>query len=167
MKQGQTCNLYVQNIEKFEGDTLGDIAHRVRNHCKDNDVKVVNARVITNKFCNDAVSCKISVPITHADKALGIHIWPDGVKCRRWKNYPPNSRTADPEMTQSQPNEQHNTRSRSRSTRRNSQSERNKSQSRGTRSQSRQGRSQTRGDADQRLEHESGSPGAAATRPRA
>ena len=142
MKQGQTCDLYVQNIEKFEGDSLGDIASRVRNHCKENGVRVTNARVITNKFCNDAVSCKISVPITHADKALGIHIWPDSVKCRRWKTDPP--RNATPEMTQSKQQEPRRGRSRSRGSRRNSRAPQSRSRSRGARSQSRQSRSPAR-----------------------
>ena len=73
----------MQNIERFDCDKLVDIANRVRKHCRENDIKVVNARVIPNKFIDDVAGSRISVPIRHADKAIGIHIWPDGVKCRR------------------------------------------------------------------------------------
>ena len=47
MKQVRTFDLYVQNIERVEGDKLVDIANKVREHCRGNKIRVTNARVIT------------------------------------------------------------------------------------------------------------------------
>ena len=85
----RTCDLYVCNVERFEEDKLSDIAKRVREHCRDNDVRVFFCRVILNKYTTDTANCKISVPIEQADNVLGIRIWPDGVFCRRWNKDPP------------------------------------------------------------------------------
>ena len=125
-KPSQMCDLYVQNIERFKCDNLGDIANRVRGHCRENEIKVVNARVIPNKFRNDVVSCKITVPIAHADKAIGIHIWPDGVKCRRWKKDPPASK--EPEVTHALASGNGRERSRSRNGRPHSRQSRSRQQ---------------------------------------
>ena len=42
-------------------------------------------RVISNRYCEDMVGCKISVPVRQVDDALGTRIWPDDVVCRRWR----------------------------------------------------------------------------------
>ena len=52
--------------------------------CKSKGVRVMSARIIQNRFCEDSVGCKISVPVRQVDDVLGIHMWPDEVTCRRW-----------------------------------------------------------------------------------
>lgn len=94
----KSAELYVQNIAKYEKDSLKDIADRVRRYCRNKGVRVVNARVISNKYCDDVVGCKISVPINQVDTVLGNHIWPDDVTCRRWRkdrNQPSNSNASN------------------------------------------------------------------------
>ena len=93
VKQKKTCDLYVQDIARHNGDKFIDIANRVREHCQINDIRVSYARVYPKKFCSDTVNCRISVPIEDADSALGIRIWPDGVCCRRWNKDPPRRTT--------------------------------------------------------------------------
>ena len=80
----------MQDITRNEGDSLIDIANRVRAHCRDHDIRVTYARVYPRRFCTETVNCRISVPIDDVDNALGIRIWPDGVVCRRWNKEPPN-----------------------------------------------------------------------------
>ena len=79
-------DLYVQNIERKQGESLRDVSEIVKNYCRRKDVRVMYARVIQNRYHDDVVGVKISVPINQVDDALGNRIWPDGVTCRRWKN---------------------------------------------------------------------------------
>ena len=91
----KTTDLYVQDITRNEGDSLIDIANRVRAHCQGHDIRVTFARVYPKRFCTETVNCRISVPLDDIDKCLGIHIWPDGVVCRRWNKDPPNRNHTD------------------------------------------------------------------------
>lgn len=84
IKPEKSAVLYVENIRKYQGDTLKLLAERVRNHCRLKGVRVMNARIITNRFCEDTVGCKITVPIRQVDDVIGTRAWPDEVNCRRW-----------------------------------------------------------------------------------
>ena len=85
----KTTDLYVQDITRHEGDSLIDIANRVRAHCQGHDIRVTFARVYPKRYCTETVNCRISVPLDDIDSVLGIRIWPDGVVCRRWQPEPP------------------------------------------------------------------------------
>ena len=76
--------LYVQNIRKTPDMSLGRVASMVRNHLKEKGVRCLYAQVIRNRYMEDVVGCKIIVPLRQRDKAIGIKIWPDKVKCREW-----------------------------------------------------------------------------------
>ena len=85
----KTTDLYVLNISRCDSDRMIDIANRVREHCKANDIRVTFVRVFPRKYSLESVNVKISVVLEDVDKALGIHIWPDNVSCRRWNKDPP------------------------------------------------------------------------------
>ena len=85
-----TTELYVQNIAKYSDESLRDVANKVKAWCKDKGFLVYSARVITNKYNDHIVGCRIIVPIRKADDMLGNRIWPDKMLCRRWKSRPSN-----------------------------------------------------------------------------
>ena len=85
-KVEDAVNLYVQNIERREGETLKAIADRVRAYLRSKSIRVMAARIIPNRFCEDTVGCRISVPARQVDSVLGNRIWPDNVSCRRWSS---------------------------------------------------------------------------------
>ena len=75
----------LQNIKRFNDDSLKDIAERVRQYGSDHGIKIIASRVYTNRFSDDTVGCRITIPASHVDDALSHRIWPKEVKCRRWK----------------------------------------------------------------------------------
>ena len=91
----KTTDLYVLNISRCDSDRMIDIANRVREHCKANDIRVTFVRVFPRKYSLESVNVKISVVLDDVDRALGIHIWPDNVSCRRWNKDPPQRNSND------------------------------------------------------------------------
>lgn len=79
-----SVDLYVQNIERREGEALKAIADKVRKHLRSKDIRIMSARTIINRYCEDIVGCKITIPARQVDDVLGNRIWPDNVICRRW-----------------------------------------------------------------------------------
>ena len=86
LKTEQSADMYVENIERRPHDQLKDIAERVRRYCREKGIRVMQARVITNRRCVDVVGCRITIPVRQIDDVLGNRMWPDEVICRRWKN---------------------------------------------------------------------------------
>ena len=85
----QSVELYVQNIARGDDESDKSIADKVRKYCKDKGVRVMAARVISNRFCDDMVGCRITVPARQVDDALGSRMWPEDVVCRRWRKARP------------------------------------------------------------------------------
>ena len=86
LKSEQSVDMYVENIERRPGDQLKDIADRVRRYCREKGIRIMQARVITNRRCNDVVGCRITIPSRQSDDVLWNRMWPDDVICRRWRN---------------------------------------------------------------------------------
>ena len=84
--QVKSADMYLVNVNRESDDTLADVADRVRSHCSDVGLRVMYARVITNRYSKSTVGCRITIPATQVDDALSGRIWPDEMKCRRWKN---------------------------------------------------------------------------------
>ena len=87
-----TIDLYLLNVGRYDDDKWIDIANRVRDHCKENDIKTTYVRVYPKKFSNDTVNVKLVVAEGDSDKAIGSRIWPEGVSCRYWTKDPPKPR---------------------------------------------------------------------------
>ena len=92
VKQVQTADMYLANIERHDGDTLKEIADLVKHHCKKRGLRVISARVFTNKFSDEKVGCKITIPAAQVDDALSQRKWPPSVTCRRWSKEPTRER---------------------------------------------------------------------------
>ena len=87
LKTEQSADMYVENIERRPGDQLKDITERVRRYCREKCIRVMQARVITNRRCVDVIGCRITIPIRQIDDVLGNRMWPDEVIFRKWKNH--------------------------------------------------------------------------------
>ena len=94
--KSRTVELYLTNISKHPSDSLKDIAEMVRECARSGGVYVIASRVIQNRFRDDIVGCKITVPEQQQDDVLGSgsRIWPEGMTCRRWSGEKPNKPTA-------------------------------------------------------------------------
>ena len=85
IRREQAVELYVQNIARYNDESDQCVADKLRNYCKNKGIRIMAVRVISNRYCEDMVGCKISVPVRQVDDALGTRIWPDDVVCRRWR----------------------------------------------------------------------------------
>ena len=144
----ESVELYVFNIKRKATETLKDIAVKVRKHCVSKGIRVMGARTITNRFCQDSVGCRITVPIKQKSQVLSDDMWPQSIACRKWENSGSRrnngsdtrrSRSRTRHTTTGQP---HGGRNQSRDGRNQSRDGRN--QSRDGRNQSRDGRNQSR-----------------------
>ena len=88
MNDKRVAELYLPNITVHPGDTLAEIAERVREHAKFNGLHVITSRVVRNRYSDETVGCRITVPERQKDDALGNRIWPEGMKCRNWNSRP-------------------------------------------------------------------------------
>ena len=84
IRQEESMELYVRNIHRRPDETLKDIAEMVKRYCQKGEVRVMDARTITNRVCKDTVGCKIRVPLRQVDDVLQDRFWPIEVSCRKW-----------------------------------------------------------------------------------
>ena len=63
LRPKKSGDLYIGNIRRRPGDRLKDVADRVRRHAYQNGLRIMAARVIVLRHCDDVVGCKIAVPI--------------------------------------------------------------------------------------------------------
>ena len=99
--RGRTNTLYLQNINRPEGVSFKDIADGIKDFAMKKGYLVTFARVFPNKFRDDIVSCRITVPENQSEEMIGSgqRIWPRDVTCRRWSNAGPPS-SNQPEQSQ-------------------------------------------------------------------
>ena len=83
--KSRVAELYLPNITRYTDDTLGDVAERVREHGKRGGLNIIASRIVRNRFNDNIVGCRITVPERQQDDALGNRVWPAGIKCRRWE----------------------------------------------------------------------------------
>lgn len=79
-----SAELYIANVEKLPNDSIQDIKYKIINCAGKGDVKVLNVWVVKNRYREDMVGCKITVPIDQYEKALEGRFWPENIKSRRW-----------------------------------------------------------------------------------
>ena len=84
----QIDTLYVQNIVRHSGESLKEIAERLRGYGKERGLKILSARIYPNRYNEEIVGCRITVPATATDNLIGqsSRVWPPNVTCRRWRN---------------------------------------------------------------------------------
>ena len=48
-------------------------------------MRIMYVNIVRNRYCQDAVGCKIRIPTSQFDLATSIETWPDDVECRKWE----------------------------------------------------------------------------------
>ena len=76
--------LYVRNIYRVQGQTDEDIMLQVKQHAKKKGVRVMATRLIKNRFAEDIVGCRVTVPLSNVDELLDVRFWPEPIECREW-----------------------------------------------------------------------------------
>ena len=77
VRKEESVDMYIQNISRKRGESLKEISDKVRVYCNKKGVRVMNARTITNKYCEDSVRVKLTIPLRQFDDAIGTRMWPD------------------------------------------------------------------------------------------
>ena len=83
IKKESSVDVYVSNVKRRRGQNLQDIAEMVRSYCQKNGVRVMYARTIRNRYCEDSVGYKLTVPMRQYDDVIADRFWPDEVSCRK------------------------------------------------------------------------------------
>ena len=83
-QNSRTVELYLPNLSKHPDDSLKDMAEIVRECGRKGGVHVITSRIVQNRYNDNVVGCRITVPERQQDDALGNRVWPYGIKCRRW-----------------------------------------------------------------------------------
>ena len=78
---------------------MKEIADKVRRYCQREGIRVMAARVMTNRVCEDMVGCRITVPVRKVDDLLGTRFWPNEVSCWRWNKSLGATRASDGDGT--------------------------------------------------------------------
>jgi hypothetical protein len=75
--------LYLEDIARGDS-TDAELANAVKQHAKSKGIRVMTAMIVSNRFCEDTVGCKIRIPEGQEQKAMCSYVWPDEIVCRRW-----------------------------------------------------------------------------------
>ena len=86
IRKETSVDVYVQNIRRKRGESLKDLADKVRIYCQKKGIRVMQARTIANKYYENTVGVKLSIPLRQYDDVIGTRMWPDDVICRKWEN---------------------------------------------------------------------------------
>ena len=85
IKIEKTRDLYLSNIKFPRCATHRQIIEEVTGHAEARNVRIAYVKVFRNRYNQDTVGCKISVPITHVNKIMLSGFWPEYVECRNWE----------------------------------------------------------------------------------
>ena len=83
-KPVKSTKLYVRNIRKEETQSDDEISKMVKAHVWSKGVRIMAAKIIHNRFDDNTVGCKITVPELEEDNVSRNSFWPDEVECRSW-----------------------------------------------------------------------------------
>lgn len=76
-KQERTVTLYVKNIACDEEEKDDEIKARLRQYVKQRKaIRLINMQIVHNRFCQDTVGCKLTVPVSSQDVLLADDFWP-------------------------------------------------------------------------------------------
>ena len=62
-----------------------DIAASITKHAAKFNIRIMRAMVRRNRYVNDQVGCRITVPSTQVAQCKSVGIWPTHVSCRDWR----------------------------------------------------------------------------------
>lgn len=85
VKPERTVTLYVKNIARAEQEDDDGIKVRIKSYIKTRQsIRIIQVHVVHNRFCDDTVGCKITVPFSVQDILMSPDFWPENVECREW-----------------------------------------------------------------------------------
>lgn len=76
--------LYLENVAKGVDDSDATAINNVKSYAQKGQLRVMSVKVIHNRFCEDVVGCRISVPQTQTAHVLDQDFWPEDIFCRPW-----------------------------------------------------------------------------------
>ena len=86
-KPESVCTLYLKNITMNEDEEYYHVCAKVKDHAESKDVKLMKTRIITNRYCDYIVGCKMLVSEKDKETLLEENFWPEGFECREWEEY--------------------------------------------------------------------------------
>ena len=85
VKHEQGDRLYLRNISITRDDEENDIISKIRIYAANRGIRIMSANVVCNRFVEDVVGCKITVPASQSEEVLITGFWPEDIECRHWK----------------------------------------------------------------------------------
>ena len=76
--------VYLRNVYVDVGDTEADIKERVRKYAVSRGLRIMGINIISNRYIEDVVGCKLLIPETQLSIALSNDFWPENTNCRVW-----------------------------------------------------------------------------------
>ena len=89
VKREEQCYLYLKNV-MVDRDTDEEIGGNIKAFATSKGLRIMSHKVIRNRFVDDVVGCKITVPSSQEHLAITPGFWPTGIECRHWERMPPN-----------------------------------------------------------------------------
>jgi hypothetical protein len=86
VKREASSFIYIQGIYVGVEDTESDVKAEVRKYATTKGLRVMAIHIITNKYCEDVVGCKLAIPESQVETALSSDFWPVDMNFRRWKH---------------------------------------------------------------------------------
>lgn len=101
VKHEKTMVIYVSNIARDVSESDDMVKSRVRKYVKKKSTaRIISVQVVRNRYSEDTVGCKLTIPISVQEILLAPGFWPEDVKCREWsRNRRPNERQKRDERT--------------------------------------------------------------------
>ncbi len=90
VKREKTTTLYVKNVALNEDESDDELKGRLKRFIKQRtQVRVISVQVVHNRFCEDTVGCKMTVPWSAQEILMQESFWPEDVECREWQRHKP------------------------------------------------------------------------------
>jgi hypothetical protein len=80
--------IYLRNVYVNVDDREAEIKERVRKYAVARGLRIMGINIVTNRYIEDVVGCKMLVPEPQLSKALAPDFWPENTNCRLWYEKP-------------------------------------------------------------------------------
>jgi hypothetical protein len=87
-KKVKTWTVYVNNIWVETEYIPNDITNRLKSYCNKAGIQIFYTELVPNKWRDDIVGCKVTVPKHQANTVKSEGFWPDYITCRDWSFNP-------------------------------------------------------------------------------
>ena len=91
-----STTMYLKNIDR--GDMNDEeLSSCISQYAKSIGIRIMQSTIVSNRYAEDIVGCRIRIPSDEVDKALDSDTWPEDIECRKWSREKPSRRSYEEE----------------------------------------------------------------------